>query len=553
MKKKNLLFFILWLSWICVKGQSAFNQHEFIDINNIRAIQLVHGDMWCDPDASEAKCEFPKNSSKRIGFSGSIWMSGYDAGNNLHVAAQTYRQNGNDYWPGPHDNNATALPYSVSANWAKIWKLNRTTINYFKGLSSHTIANTPTSILEWPAKGNPYAKGNNNATLTITSDLAPFVDVNNDGVYNALNGDYPLIKGDQMLWNVFNDNGATHNESAITPLNVSVNQSVYGYQRNSPIDNILYYEYEISNKSNNVYDSFVVGIYADMDLGYFRDDYTGFDSSRRMGYTYNGDMIDGQGEINSYGDTIPMVGIRILELPGDSCNNYAPLGSFMYSKNNADAIIGNPSLAYQFNHLLRHRWRNGSPLAAPNSSASNGTGSGTPVNYVYDNSMQLGINWNECSLSNTPDDMRMVIASAPMTLLANQTIKVSFALIASPREYQNGCPSMNFSNLNIYSDTAQKIYCNPLPYLTTGINDFINNQHQLIIYPNPANDILYIEKTLSADTKISITDALGRNIQLTSTTQGNKTMLNISQLPSGIYLLLLNDGKEIFREKFVKN
>ena len=80
-----------------VKAQTAFTTIDSIDINHINASVLVHGDMWWNPVTEIAHCSFPNGSQKNIAITGGLWMSGYDAGNNLHISAQTYRQNGNDY------------------------------------------------------------------------------------------------------------------------------------------------------------------------------------------------------------------------------------------------------------------------------------------------------------------------------------------------------------------------------------------------------------------------------------------------------------------------
>src|SRR5690606_24091666 len=133
---------------------------------------------------------------------------------NLHLAAQTYRNQGNDYWPGPLDvfNNASSDTIQAM-RWAQIWKVNRTTIDSFLKITNHTIANTPKNILEWPGRSNPNAKTPTNTSLTIPNrPMAPFIDVNNDNIYNALDGDYPDIKGEQMLWWIINDNSAPHTQ-----------------------------------------------------------------------------------------------------------------------------------------------------------------------------------------------------------------------------------------------------------------------------------------------------------------------------------------------------
>jgi hypothetical protein len=153
---------------------------EYLDINHVKAGVLTHGDMFWNPTAGTASYQFPQGSNLNSNFASSIWIAGYDTSGNLHISAQTYRQDGNDYWPGPLDNTGT-LTSSLSNDWDKIWKVNKTTIDSFLASPTHTVANTPAVILQWPAKGNINAKGKAGVSLTITKDMAPFFDVNGDG------------------------------------------------------------------------------------------------------------------------------------------------------------------------------------------------------------------------------------------------------------------------------------------------------------------------------------------------------------------------------------
>ncbi len=216
-------------------AQATFNTKEYVDIGNIKAAVLLHGDMNWDAASLSSQCEFPKGSGIHLSGATTIWMGSYDDQGQLHVAAQTYRQTGNDFWPGPLDSNGS-LDLATSTQWARIWKVNYLEIGQHISNTNRTVTNTPPAILEWPAKGNPYAKGNNGAPLTITTDMAPFVDVNSDGNYNPLHGDYPEIKGDQMLWWVFSDNGPTHNNAVSQPLEVEVHAKAYAYARGTLVD-----------------------------------------------------------------------------------------------------------------------------------------------------------------------------------------------------------------------------------------------------------------------------------------------------------------------------
>lgn len=182
MKKKILyLLQITCIAFGTCHAQLPFSTADFVDINNIKARIMVHGDIFWDPMAGVVSCEFPKGSGKHINFASALWMSGFDASNQLHVAVQTYRQNGNDYWPGPIAT-GDSISYVVSHNWAKIWKVNRADIDSFLALGTHTTSNTPSMILTWSGNGNLNATGNGGVSLSITESMAPFVDLNGNGI-----------------------------------------------------------------------------------------------------------------------------------------------------------------------------------------------------------------------------------------------------------------------------------------------------------------------------------------------------------------------------------
>jgi hypothetical protein len=529
-----------------------FATKEYIDINNIRAAQLVHGDMWWNPATGNADCEYPKGSGKHIGFAASLWMAGYDNQGQLKVAAQTYRSDGNDYWPGPITSGAVS--YSESERWAKIWKLNRSDLNAFLAQSSHTVANTPSAILTWPANGNTYAVGNNNMPLTITTQVAPFRDQNNNGVYEPLLGDYPEMKGDQMLWYVFNDNGPVHDQSNAMPVGVEVQCMTYAYSQNSIYDNMIFYDYKVINKSAVNLDSFVLGIKTDSDLGYAFDDYIGFDSLGSLGIIYNGDPIDGAGEPSSYGDSIPVVGIKVLLMPGDTCGNATPAGSFMYHNNSSDPRTGNPDNAVQFNNYLRGTWRDGSSLTYDYQGPgvpSNGTGSGPATRYAFSGNPSNSSEWSECSSMNPPGDRRFVIASQPFKLNAGNSITFATALIVTPMSKSNACPGVDFTAIRNMSDSAQKIFCNPPVY--TSVKDIRTAYKTLTLYPNPAATIISLQVPSMPGGDVVLFDGLGRKADISVLRKGDLIEVNVSKLAKGMYYVIYRGGDKVFSNSFIKD
>jgi hypothetical protein len=176
-------------------------------------------------------------------------------------------------------------------------------------MAGYTI---PNNILSWPAHGP--------SNLYFDYYLAPFIDYNQDGNYNPYDGDYPAIKGDRMLFWVFNDNTKPHTETGGLPLGVEVRCMAYSFDCDSLIqatDGVLNYTtfltYQIINRSTNTYHDAYVGFYTDGDLGYAADDYVGFNLEKNAYYFYNGNAVDGTGQPEAYGTNPPAQAIVLLQ------------------------------------------------------------------------------------------------------------------------------------------------------------------------------------------------------------------------------------------------
>ena len=72
------------------------------------------------------------------------------------------------------------------------------------------------------------------------------------------------------------------------------------------------------------------------------------------------------------------------------------------------------------------------------------------------------------------------------------------------------------------------------------------------IYPNPNNSVLYVESVLGK--KVRIIDATGRVLYTQEISPNNKSIVNISQLKQGNYILHIEDqnGNQIEAKSFVK-
>lgn len=98
----TILAFVLPIIMI---GQNCSSDYkEYLDVNNVKATYYNGGDMFWDLTANPGyvvPANVPSYDQRHSMFAAGIWMGGLDQNGALHQAAQTYRQSGNDYFPGP--------------------------------------------------------------------------------------------------------------------------------------------------------------------------------------------------------------------------------------------------------------------------------------------------------------------------------------------------------------------------------------------------------------------------------------------------------------------
>jgi hypothetical protein len=451
-------------------GCSPTTQSEDLDINNVRARIMNGGDMWWDRGKSVAAYEVPKGSGKNKKnalFAGSLWVGGKDAasGNVLKVAAQTYRQAGNDYWSGPLDDNAS-IEANSCALWDKMWKIDQADIVSFRsiyfGLTdtaeiqnaiSLNISKVKAIIKEWPAKGNKSAKGSGgfNLNLPANKDYAPFEDVNDDGVYNYEDGDYPVIKGDQYIWWVFNDKGNVQTNTGGLSIGIEIQASAFAFNTNNSINDATFYNYKLINKSSSDFIETYTATWSDADLGYANDDYVGCDVERGLGILYNADDYDnGEG---GYGYDIPMIGIDFFrgpKVPVPSLTNpdsMAPLKMKYFTFfNNITGPYGDPDNDVQYYNYMTGKWGDGTPFVL----SCNGLGTGTPSNYAFPDE------YRECNpCANPAGDRRFVHSAGPFTMEKGVANDITIGAVFVP-SVGGGCPS--FGKLRIADDRAQQLF-----------------------------------------------------------------------------------------------
>ncbi|MBP7462760.1 MAG: hypothetical protein KA793_00410 [Bacteroidales bacterium] len=313
-------------------------------VNNVRALIHTGGDMWWDLQG-DPRYEVPAGSGRNALFAGSIWVGGKDANGQLKMAAQRFRQDGIDFWPGPliiSGASQGTTSQEICRQYDKHFTISKEMVKEFRewyACSQDPLCDVnevfpmysiPDIILNWPAHG---------PTGGYDYYLAPFWDVDDDGSYNPLMGDFPYYEffnegitddhdcarpkdrmpklfGDYTLWWVYNDRGNIHTETGGDPIGMEFRAQAFGFTTNDELNDMTFYNYNIINRSTYTLYETYFGIWTDADLGGATDDYTGCDVLRGLGYMYNGDSFDDDYQGNlGYGDQPPAIGIDFFEGP----------------------------------------------------------------------------------------------------------------------------------------------------------------------------------------------------------------------------------------------
>lgn len=544
---------------VTLLAQAKSQTQAYLDGNNVKALILNRNDMFWDVTGNgSAKYEVPKNSGKNCNFASSLWIGGLDAGNQLHFAGMTYRQNGVDFWPGPLDTLTGNTTQSISTSFNRVWKINQSDIN-----ALITNSTTTADILSWPANGNMAAG--------YSIKLAPYADVNGDGVYDPNNGEYPIIKGDQMIYYVVNDKLGLHGETGGLPLGVEMQVSAYVY--NCPavlsaypvLNNTTFYNYKIINRSNTQYNNVYISVWSDVDLGNYNDDHIGCDPSLNIGYAYNANPTD-----PAYGAHPPILSYQMLRGPiadpNDGIDNdrdgmidepgeQAIFNNFMFYNNNIGSQVPattNPTVTNDYYNFVQSTWKNGLPLRADSAGyIVSSTVSTTP--YAYPGNPQTNVGWTEFTRNNPAGDRRFIISNGPFTLKPNAVVEIDYSILTTFDSTAGGYKNVakmktENASINTFFNLANKPNCQS----TIGIkkNEVLPNT--VSVWPNPANDVLFVSSDIPLSATASIINGIGQTLH-SEKMNGTSAKINLKDLPAGVYLLEIKSDDTRTLKKFVKN
>ena len=556
--------------------------YDSLNVNNINARFYCFGNHFWDQHEFP-KFEVPKGSNSNSMFTQTFWIGGLDENNELHQAGELYRELF-EYWSGPV---ADVYDSLYDSKWLHVWKLNRDEINYHKAHWWQTGYEPVSDILTWP--------GNGDTNLGQAEKIAPFEDNNNNGVYEPLEGDVPVIKGDQALYFVVNESRKVHEASGGIPMGVEIRGMAYGFDM--PEDSVLwstiFLNYEVVNRSDTAYHDVYAGFYIDPDLGYPHNDYIQCDVQRGMVATYNGHEND----TGAYYYNQPAIGVVVLGGPfmeadgvdnpkydvhgnricdesinglnfGDSVVDNERLGMTNFLRLIHDqGIQGYPDAPNEYYNYLKSIWRDNvhSQYGGAGHPVSNSVGPACRFMFPGDSDTcnwgtegifpnggynQNGKYWTEEEAGIPAFEKSGVLSSGPFTFAPGEVHQFDIAYVwaraydGNPwssvvllKERVDYIREMFEYNENFFSDISKKI-----------------KPDGLKLWPNPAGKVIHVQ--LPENTPLAewtVYNLQGLEIMEQYQIPENRTIsINIAQLNSGLYFLRINNGSIQYSARFIK-
>ncbi|MEZ4926534.1 MAG: T9SS type A sorting domain-containing protein [Saprospiraceae bacterium] len=533
----------------CLEPQAQIDIHA----NNIKARILNGGDLFTDFDNSQFIPD-PVAGVDNPGtiFAAGLWLGGLDPAGNLKTSAAHYRySSGTDFRTGPLTEDGLTDDTNC-ANWDRLFKVEGSEIAAFLAALPMTpaeiISQFP-SIAGWPAIGNPYFVSIYGFDLPLTGQsLAPFFDHDQDGLYNPMYGDYPAVgirnhkffPASEIIWCVFNDqgNGAPHSVTGGQPFPMEVQLTAWAFDCPGipVINNTIFTSHKIIYRGLEPIDSFYAGLWVDMDLGCYFDDYLGCDPSRNTMFAYNQDAVDGINNsscngIPTFNNNPPVQTVMMF-----GAQPFVSLNKFMAI--NTQSPVGFPSKGYEYYRLLSGSWTDGTPLTY----GGFGYGGVTPTDFAYPGDPGTPNDWTMCSTSASSEDRFAVGSFYLETLHPGAVTELDAAWtvhhnIAQPCNI--GDALSNVDQLKAYIDSDWAGVCSILSNVPPYPSDSVD------LFPNPTNDQATLRYNNLNVNQILIFDALGRLVQSIDNPDKGETVIHGENLASGMYLLqiLSEEGK----------
>ena len=557
---------------------------NYLDINNIKAFIEPLGDYFINKsghDTTSPTFEFPKGSRNNTIRCAGLWAAGIDEKEVLAFSAENENSGDIYIYSGPlgFDGENLSNDYETSVKWNKVWKLTKEEVGYHVMHYWEEGYEPLEDIATWPAHGD--------TNINQAAELAPYVDVDGDGVYKPMMGDYPLIRGDQCTYYIINDvkfNKMNYNEIIRRGLGFEYHVMSYAFHidKSTALNNTIFVSYKIYNRSIHPYHDTYLGVRTNLAIGNKLDDFLGCDVARSAYYGYNGDNFDE----DYYGNNPPAQAVVLLGGPLQDANGVDdPSGECNESVNGVgfgDGIAdnerfgmsgfiafihdhsinqGNPGPSPLIYNYLNSQWIDGTPVEYGGDGSSINGAYGPNARFMFPGTSdpchwgtggvppQGQENWTEITAGNTPRDRWGVGSMGPFTFESGTMERIDIAYVAS---FADPGETAVETLMRSVDEVRAKYLENPtyFGYQWLGMeeNQINPQENKLVVYPNPVtNNLTFSYKENGGEANYILTDMMGK-IEMTGKPDRNEShTLDVSQLNQGIYILSIttNNGRSV--------
>lgn len=562
-------------------------EFEQLDLNNINARLGLYG-LFQDVSNGLPAFEVPKRTNQNDPkyttiFAANLWIAGKHQ-DSVFANCETYGNSlaSNNFYTSFASRSGpimdTAFYQEYDYKWDRLWKITNNDINYHRNNWNNTGYQAIDVIENWPAHGD--------TTKGQAYYLAPFIDNNGDGIYNPYDGDYPKIKGQQAVYFIYNDVRAISGSGG--SMNTEVHYMAYAYNcpSDSAINNTIFLDYTIYNRSNLTYDSTYIGMWADLDIGNYGDDYVGCDVARSTFYGYNGDANDE----GAYGLYPPAQGVTFLKgakQDNDGIDNpftpiiqnvldssgtpYAGLGTgfgdgiidnehwgmehFIYY-NNSGGNQGDPQSETEYYNYLKGFYRDSTQflwggIGGTVPAKYTVPGDSDPLWYGTGGIVATPATWSETWAGG---DRRGMGSTGPFTFEPGSSIEITLAFVFG-RDYQTTGAQAGVIVMQERIDSIRSYYLTDFVSVcggTLNISRKEKKENSLLVYPNPFNNEITINYNLqNSSATLTIYNLIGKKIMIQNIDQKTST-IDLSKHPNGIYFVTITDGHNRVSKKVIK-
>ena len=521
---------------------SQTGSYAFLETNNIRArinANGIHFRRYIDKndhvsqffvDQGRTFCDFK------------LWIAGKDPSGVVHSAPSWYGTNCHfiryvyEYWPGPVSVN---YPDDFNRLWERVWVISRHEIDHHRDYFNDPGYHMPEAIVNWPAHGD--------TSMGQARDLAPYVDYNDDNIYNPDKGDYPLIKGNQAIYFICNDDRDEETTSEMPVFRTEIHGMAYAYDcpGDSNIHNTIFFQFKLFNRSDEIYNDVYVGANVEAMIGNHYDDYAGCDTSLHSFYGYN--RKDADTGSYGFGNFPPAQALTFLNYP----MNYFILhgGKSFPQQYNAE-----PEIPSQYYNYLKGNWIDSSHITY----GANGHGGNQPVNHIYYGEPENPYEWTMNSIGYYMAEDYCLGSTGPFTLQPGESIPLDFS-ITFARDYGGD----NISSISLIKQRIRKIrefyqYNDSMPCLrpSTTLEPVENNYLLSSFSPNPFSTSTTLSFRLGKPENVRFTvynvqSKIVYTIEDRRNAGEQRIEWNANGLPAGLYFYRLVAGDRIGSGKLV--